>query len=86
MFCPIDDVARIKFSYHLITQTGFQSMSVELRLQPGTFIHDALSTELPRWQLVLISWQDLEAQMELFSDSKNFFIQITFLGAIISSF
>ena len=48
-------------------------MSVELRLQPGTFIHDALSTELPRWQLVLISWQDLEAQMELFSDSKNFF-------------
>ena len=47
-------------------------MSVELRLQPGTFIQDALSTELPL-QLVLISWLDLEAQMELFSDSKNFF-------------
>ena len=86
MLCATDDVARINFSYHLITQTGFQSMSVELRLQPGTFIHDALSTELPRRQLELISWLDLKTQLELFRTAKTFFIQITFLGAIISSF
>ena len=41
-------IARVGFSYHLILWSGFEPTSVELHLQQGTFIQDALPPELPR--------------------------------------
>ena len=41
-------MARVGFSYHLIPWSGFELTSVELHLQQGTFIQDALPPDLPR--------------------------------------
>ena len=46
-YFQVSQLARIKFSFHLMLRPAFKPRSIELH-RPVTFLKDALQTELPR--------------------------------------